>query len=331
MAIQPETENRDHYDRDGKHEHDEPGAAKVYVTNMVSGTVSVIDPRRLRVTRTIEVGTEPFGCALSPDGRKLYVTNQSQNTISVISTRLDRVVDTIRNVGVKPHGIAVSPDGDKLYVTQLLSARPAPQETRPEHKARVPTTAASDSVTVIDAHWHKVIGTVILNPILVAPFFQSDGNTLGREPLTTTFDNRTSAFPNLLESIVIRGKFAYVTGTCSSPNGPFRFNVNVQSCLSVIDTQKDQEAFPSLNMNDGINFEPAGVKLFNTNPFATVFKRRSREGFVAVGATNRLLRLELDSRGVPSINAPINAQDPGHIIRIELRTGWSCLNRTHRT
>ena len=319
VAIQPEAENGDHYDRDRKHEHDEAGAAKVYVTNMVSGTVSVIDPRRLRVTRTIEVGTEPFGCALSPDGRKLYVTNQSQNTISVINTRLDRVVDTIRNVGLKPHGIAVSPDGDKLYVTQLLSSRPAPQETRPRTQSEGADDGRVGRVTVIDAHWHKVIGTVILNPTLIAPFFQSDGNTLAREPLTTTFDNRTSAFPNLLESIVIRGKFAYVTGTCSSPNGPFRFNVNVQSCLSVIDTQKDQEAFPSLNMNDGVNFEPAGVKLFNTNPFATVFKRRSREGFVAVGATNRLLRLEVDSQGVPSINPPINAQDPGHIIRIELK------------
>ena len=319
VAIQPEAEHRDHCDRDRKHEHDEAGAAKVYVTNMVSGTVSVIDPRRLRVTRTIEVGAEPFGCALSPDGRKLYVTNQSQNTISVINTRLDRVVDTIRNVGLKPHGIAVSPDGDKLYVTQLLSSRPAPQETRPRTQSEGADDGRVGRVTVIDAHWHKVIGTVILNPTLIAPFFQSDGNTLGREPLTTTFDNRTSAFPNLLESIVIRGKFAYVTGTCSSPNGPFRFNVNVQSCLSVIDTQKDQEAFPSLNMNDGVNFEPAGVKLFNTNPFATAFKRRSREGFVAVGATNRLLRLEVDSQGVPSINPPINAQDPGHIVRIELK------------
>ena len=51
------------------------------------------------------------------------------------------------------------------------------------------------------------------------------------------FDNPTRAFPNLLEAIVIKGNFAYVTGTCSSPNGPFRFNVNVQSCLSVIDTK----------------------------------------------------------------------------------------------
>jgi YVTN family beta-propeller protein len=318
VAIKPEDDDREHHDRrrhDERHDED----SKVYVTNMVSGTVTVIDPKKRHVIRTIEVGTEPFGCALSPDGRKLYVSNQSDNTISVISTRSDRVVDTIENVGPKPHGIAITPGGDKIYVTQLLSVSPGPKETRPRTQSEGADDGRVGRVTVIDAHWNKVIKTVVLNPILVAPFFQSDGNTLGREPLTTTFDNRTSAFPNLLESIVIRGKLAYVSGTCSSPNGPFRFNVNVQSCLSVIDTRQDREALPSLNMNDGVNFEPAGVKLFNTNPFALAFKRKSREGFVAVGATNRLLRLEVDARGVPTINPPLNAQDSGNIIRIELK------------
>ena len=52
-----------------------PTNAKVYVTNMVSGTVSVIDTATLRQTQLIQVGTEPVGCALTPDGAKLYVAN----------------------------------------------------------------------------------------------------------------------------------------------------------------------------------------------------------------------------------------------------------------
>jgi hypothetical protein len=66
-------------------------------------------------------------------------------------------------------------------------------------------------------------------------------------------------------------------------------------------------------------FEPVGVKLFNTNPFGLAFKRKAKEGFVAVAATNRLLRLEVDAQGAPTINPPLNAQDPGNIIRIELK------------
>src|SRR5262245_15522004 len=52
-----------------------PNNAKVYVTNMVSGTVSVINAATLQVIKTIAVGGEPFGCALTPDGTRLYVAN----------------------------------------------------------------------------------------------------------------------------------------------------------------------------------------------------------------------------------------------------------------
>ncbi|HWM69927.1 MAG TPA: hypothetical protein VNO35_25345 [Steroidobacteraceae bacterium] len=317
VAIKSEDDDDDH--DHGKRRHHDDDDSKVYVTNMASGTVSVIDAQRRKLLKTIKVGTEPFGCALSPDGRTLYVSNQSSETVSVIDTRWDFVIKTIRNVGPKPHGIAVTADGEKVYVTQLLSQHPAPYEVRPLTQTEGADDGRVGRVTVIDADSKKVTNEIVLKPILVAPFFQSDGNTLAREPLTQTFDNRTTAFPNLLEAIEIRGGFAYVTGTCSSPNGPFRFNVNVQSCLSVIDTRADTEAVPSLNMNEGVNFEPVGVKLFNTNPFALAFKRKSAEGFVVVAATNRLLRVEVDAQGVPTINPPSNAQDPGHIVRIELK------------
>ena len=66
-----------------------PDDAKVYVTNMASGTVSVIDAATWNVVKTIKVGTEPFGCALTPDGSRLYVANQSSDDVSVINTRAD--------------------------------------------------------------------------------------------------------------------------------------------------------------------------------------------------------------------------------------------------
>jgi YVTN family beta-propeller protein len=313
-----------HHDDDDDDRRDE--SFKVYVTNMVSGTVSVIDGRTKRVVDTIDVGTEPFGCALTPDGKKLFVTNQSSETVSVIDTRRDKVIETIRHVGTKPHGIGITGDGKKVYVTQLLSERPAPNDPRPLTQTEGADNGRVGRVTVIDAHSHHVLSTVILNPI-VNTGFTSDGSTLAREPITTppappVFDNVTGAFPNLLESVVVRGNIAYVSGTCSSPNGPFRFNVNVQSCLSTIDSAQDAEAFgpgTTLNMNAGVQFEPVGTKLFNTNPFAVAFKRSAAEGFVVLAATNRLLRVALDAQGKPTINPPANAQDPGNIVRIELK------------
>jgi YVTN family beta-propeller protein len=296
-----------------------PDNAKVYVTNMVSGTVSVIDAATRQVVKTIEVGTEPFGCALTPDGSRLYVANQSSEDVSVINTKPDVVVKTITDVGPKPHGIAITADGKKVYVTQFLAQVPA-DDPRPLTQSEGADDGREGRVTVIESQNNHVIKTVILNPLPnVGDAFRSDGNTLAREPLTGVFDNVTGAFPNLLESIVIRGSIAYTSNTCSSPNGPFRFNVNVQSCLSTIDTAEDEEAFPTLNMNVGVNFEPVGKKLFNTNPFMVAFKHAAAEGFVALGATDRLLRVTLNAQGVPTINPPLNAGDPGNIVRIELK------------
>jgi YVTN family beta-propeller protein len=299
-----------------------PNNAKVYVTNMVSGTVSVINATTRAVIKTIPVGTEPFGCALSPDGKKLYVANQSSDDVSLINTATDVVTKTIRPVGPKPHGIAVSADGTKVYVTQFLSQSKADDDLRPLTQTEGADDGRVGRVTVLDGVGDRPIRVVTLKSFDVAAFFQSDGNTLAREPLTAVFNNPTKAFPNLLESILIRGNIAYVTGTCSSPNGPFRFNVNVQSCVSTIDTTQDVE-IKTVNMNDGVNFEvPGETRLFNTNPFALAFKRSAAEGFVAVAATNRLLRVSLDGQGLPTINAPTAPLTPGAaspIIRIQLR------------
>jgi YVTN family beta-propeller protein len=296
-----------------------PDDDKAYVTNMASGTVSVINAHQKKVIDVVKVGTEPFGCAITPDGRKLYVANQSSDTVSVIDTRRDRVIETITNVGVKPHGIAISADGARVFVTQFLALK-ADDDPRPLTQSEGADDGREGRVTIINGHNDHVIGTVRLAPLAdVGAAFRSDGNTLKREPLTTVFDNISGAFPNLLESITIKGNLAYVPGTCSSPNGPFRFNVNVQSCLSTIDVDQQVEAFGTLNMNVGVNFEPVGKKLFNTNPFAVAFKRSSNEGFIALAATNRLLRVTLKDDGSPTINPPLAAGDPGNIVRIELK------------
>ena len=106
-----------------------PDDEKAYVTNMASGTVSVISTFSRQVIDTIKVGTEPFGCAISPDGRDLYVANQSSGTVSVINTRRDKVTETIENVGVKPHGIAISANAARVFVTQFLALKPEDDRT----------------------------------------------------------------------------------------------------------------------------------------------------------------------------------------------------------
>jgi YVTN family beta-propeller protein len=59
---------------------------------------SIID----KANKHIEVGTEPYGLVLTPNGKKLYVSNSRSDSISVIDTQTDKVVRTIKNVDFEP-------------------------------------------------------------------------------------------------------------------------------------------------------------------------------------------------------------------------------------
>ena len=86
----------------------------IYVTSYTDDTVSVIDPAANTVTDTITVGNGPYGIAF--DGTNIYVTNNFDDTVSVINPTTNTVTDTI-NVGGGPNGIAF--DGTNIYVTNF--------------------------------------------------------------------------------------------------------------------------------------------------------------------------------------------------------------------
>jgi YVTN family beta-propeller protein len=262
------------------------------------------------------VSAEPTGCALSLTGSKLYVANLAADSVSVIDTASDTVVKTILNVGAKPRAIAVAEIGGqtKVYVTQFLAQ--LADNGRPIDQNEGRDDGREGRVTVIDGATDNVVKTIKLTA--KATGFQSDGSTLDKVLAPTKVD--TLAFPNLLESIVVRGNRAYLPNTASSPNGPVKFNVNVQAFVSVIDLTSDQEVVDeTFNMNRGVQFEAVGKRLFPTNPAAVAFKRAGPlEGFVLSRATDRLVRLVLDANGKPTINAPKAAGDPGNVIRIEV-------------
>jgi YVTN family beta-propeller protein len=299
-----------------------PDGKTVYVSNTVDGTVSVISatPGNFRVLGRIRVGTEPYGMAFTPNGTKLYVANARSNNISVIDPGIGRVVNTIGGVGFEPRGLAITNDGDeddsdeKVYVTQFLGVdRPGVLIGRDDYK--------EGRVSVISTRLDDVEGEVVLSP-QAETGFKSDGSALARIKPGTLVD--TGAFPNMLNSVVIKGNRAYLPNNAVSPDGPVRFNVNVQAFLNVIDITTDQEGqaggkTQSINMNRGVNFEAAGPnKLFFAVPWHAAFKRNSNEGYVVSLSSNILVKVILDQNGTPTINAPLQAGDPGNIRRIKV-------------
>ena len=308
-----------------------PNGQTVYVANTVSGTVSVINATTLKVIGTILVGTEPYGLALTPNGSKLYVTNARSDNVSVISTATNAVTRTINGVGTEPRGIAITSDGDaddadeQVYVAEFNAVDvPGVLIGADNYK--------QGQVSVISTSTDSITAKVVLPPMADVGF-KSKGSSLAcklkgaTDPTCTTQaadgSFTTGAFPNSLNSIAIKGTRAYLPNNAASPDGPVRFNVNVQAFLNVIDTATNKEGkvgdkLQSINMNRGINFEPASEsKLFIGMPWHAAFEHKSNEGYVVASAANILVKVTLDADGTPTINAPTAAGATSGVVRIK--------------
>ena len=297
-----------------------PDGKKGYVANTVSGTVSVlrIRPQKLEETDRIKVGTEPYGLALTPNGRRLYVTNSRSNSVTVIDTDDDEVVTTIPDVGIEPRGLAITNDGDEddrdetVFVTQFLSL-PVPGKVDGQDDAKV------GKVTAISTQTNAVLGQITLNP-LGDTGFMAAGDAIGRIPPATppVFTFTTGAYPNQLNNLGIKGDFVFVPNTGASPNGPFRFNVNTQSLLSVFNRLTGTEAGPPVNMHLAVANQTNPQKTFLTIPWALAFLHDEDFGYVLSAASNVVFKIKVD----PATGAAEVQSDPGDPTRVlEIKVG----------
>ncbi len=90
-----------------------------YVSNGEANTVSVLDLVYLRPDRTLQVGSNPTGLAVSPTRSEVYVVNSGSpsqlGSVSVIDSAANKVVGTIA-VHKLPYFIAVEPSGHRAFV-----------------------------------------------------------------------------------------------------------------------------------------------------------------------------------------------------------------------
>src|SRR5437879_4579419 len=66
-----------------------------------------------------DLGADPWGVALTPDGTRAYVTDRT-GRVWVIDTGTNSVVATLTGFG-SPTGIAITPDGARAYVADPVT------------------------------------------------------------------------------------------------------------------------------------------------------------------------------------------------------------------
>lgn len=94
-----------------------PDGDRLYVTNRVSNSVTVVDTASGTLRTSIPVAFAPRAIVMAPDGSHVYVAHDFTNSITVIATGSDTVTRSIP-LSAPAWALALSPDGSSLYVTQ---------------------------------------------------------------------------------------------------------------------------------------------------------------------------------------------------------------------
>jgi len=130
-----------------------------YVTNGSSGTVSVLDVVNVRLDRELAVGQNPVAVAASPTRNEVYVVNSgatgAQGFVSVIDATKNAVAATI-TVQRAPVSIEIDPTGKLAYVAN----------------------SGSNSISVVDLHARREIGSIGTGEEPVSARLAPDGKTL---------------------------------------------------------------------------------------------------------------------------------------------------------
>jgi YVTN family beta-propeller protein len=309
----------------------DPNNRYAYVANAAAGTVTVIRIRRASSKRfragiyrragrkgKLLTGAEPWNIVTSPDGRRVFVANSGQDTITVINPRgkrkrgrgrRKRVPKVLGHVNLRnslcndpdrsrhfqPRGLAVTSNSKKLYVSGFFSfvragGKQGDDTGREGIVCRLNIRTKSRSI-----RRYRPTARVAIAP-------QNTGFTV--DSTGDGVPDPTAAFPNQLQSIVIRGNQAYLPNIAASPDGPLRFNVDTHAFVNVLDNVRgrpfDASAAKFLNLHLGARQpEPNKRKLFFANAWAIGFTRQrgAASAYVVSSGSDLLVKLNVAPDG----------------------------------
>ena len=334
----------------------DPNNKYAYVANTADGTVSVIrikDPRpgnfKASVAKDLGkngkflTGAEPWNIVSSPDGRRIYVANSSQDSITVIDAtrrvkqkkgkkKPKQISPTVlgylplrgsacsrdANFHFQPRGLAVTKNSKRLFVTSFFSfQKPGVQQVNDQGREGVVCRININTKPKKGKLGAKAAARIALQPRDTG--FTADKN-LDNVP------DPVFAWPNQMQSIVIRAGQAFVPNIAASPEGPQRFNNSTMAFVNVIDgvnggSQSDGSAGKFLNLHLGARTPEQGKKkLFFANPWAIGFTSQKGSGaaYVVSAGSDLLVKVNVASNGTlsftggPQTTRYIDLNDPNN-------------------
>ncbi len=178
-----------------------PKNGLLYVTTELSNSITVIDPKSLRIVSSIPTGQrESHMLAITQDGQRGYTANVGPGTVSAIDL-VARKTLAIIPVSPQTQRIALSPDDRWVFTADQTAPRLAVIDTSTNTLKTwvdLPTVAYGTAATP-DGHWL----------LITLP----DANKIGVLDIETMKIARTVAVGKMPQEIVVRpdGEVAYVS------------------------------------------------------------------------------------------------------------------------
>lgn len=136
---------------------------EVWVAELLSDTVSIVDVEAGEVVAVLQTGDEPSDVAFA--GGKAFVTCASEDAVRIYDAASRAPLGTVAIFSKHPRALAVSPDGDRVWVlaqrsgngTTILPKELAPPPPAPTNPALPPAPATSLIVHADDPQWSSLL------------------------------------------------------------------------------------------------------------------------------------------------------------------------------
>jgi YVTN family beta-propeller protein len=334
----------------------DPNNRYAYVANTAEGTVSVIriknpKPGNFKASVAKDLGrngkfltgAEPWNIVSSTDGRRVYVANSSQDSITVIDATQQvkqrgrgrgkklispRVIGYLAlrgsacsrdaNFHFQPRGLAVTKNSKKLFATSFFSfQKPGLQQVNDQGREGIVCRININTKSKQGKLGAKASARIAIQPRDTG--FTADKNL-------DNVQDPVFAWPNQMQSIVIRGGQAFLPNIAASPEGPQRFNNSTMAFVNVINgvnggSQSDGSDGKFLNLHLGARTPEQGKKkLFFANPWAVGFtnQRGSGAAYVVSAGSDLLVKVNVSGNGTlsftggPQTTRYIDLNDPAN-------------------
>lgn len=169
----------------------------IYVTNFTNNTITPINTATNTAGTPITVGANPYGIAMTPDGKTVYVANNGGSTVSVINTATNTVTATLTGFSA-PTDVIITADGKTAYVTNqtantvtpinlatntsgtpiAVGAGPFYITASPDSKTVYVANSANGTVSVINTGTNTVTATVTIGGTPTDVAVTPDGKTV---------------------------------------------------------------------------------------------------------------------------------------------------------